>query len=309
MANEDFLLSQIAKMYYIDGLKQNEIARYFDMTPMMVSRALKKAEHKHIVTIHIKMVWDQDIELEKKLRDKFHIKDCVVLNPSDLADGRYLIARYFVDYFSTFVKSNMVIVCSWGKTIAEFASSLPFLNVSGCSVVQLNGSIWSPNPNLMPTQILQNLSQKLSARSYPMNAPLYVNSPVIKKNLLEDPMNMAVQEMTKKADMAILGASEFIVSATTVESNQLVYAAMDELKENGAVGDFGGVFLDKDGKPISWSKSELYMGVSLDTIRSAKNVFCLAEGKGKAAVLKAAAKKQYFTTLITTRETALAMLE
>lgn len=309
MAKEDFLLSQIAKMYYLDGIKQNEIARYFDITPMMVSRSLKKAEQQKIVTIHIKMPWDQDVELEKRVRDKFHLKDCVVLNPSGMMDSKSLIARYFVDYFSSFVRNNMIVACSWGKTISEFASSLHFLNVSGCSIVQINGAIWSPIPSLMPTQILQNLSQRLNARSYPMNAPLYVDSVATKETLLKDPTNIAVQEMTKKADVVILGASDFAPSATTIESNPSIISSMQELMENGAVGDLGGMFLDKEGNPIRWSKSELFMGVPLDVISQAKNVFCLAGGSGKATVLKAAAKKHYYTTLITTKETALAMLD
>lgn len=309
MPKEDFLLSQIAKMYYIDGIKQNEIARYFDMTPMMVSRSLKKAEQQKIVTIHIKMPWDQDVELGKRVRDQFQLKDCVVLNPSGVMDSNSLIARYFVDYFSSFMRNNMIVACSWGKTISEFASSLHFLNVTGCSIVQINGAIWSPNPSLMPTQILQNLSQRLNARSYPMNAPLYVDSISTKETLLRDPTNIAVQEMTRKADVVILGASNFDPSATTIESNPFIISSLDELKANGAVGDLGGMFLDKDGNPIRWSKRDLFMGVPLENIRQAKNVFCLAGGRGKATVLKAAAKKKYYTALITTKETALAMME
>jgi len=309
VAKDDFLLSQIAKMYYVDGIKQNEIARYFDMTPMMVSRSLKKAEQQKIVTIHIKMPWDQDMELGKRMRDQFQLKDCVVLNPSGLMDSNSLIARYFVDYFSSFVRNNMIVACSWGKTISEFASSLHFLNVTGCSIVQINGAVWSPIPSLMPTQILQSLSQRLNARSYPMNAPLYVDSASTKETLLQDPTNIAVQEMTKKADVVIIGASDLDVSATTIESNSSIMTSMDELRTNGAIGDLGGMFLDKDGLPIQWSKGDLYMGVPLDVIKQAKNVFCLAGGKGKASVLKAAAKQHYFTALITTKETALAMLE
>lgn len=308
MDKEEFLLSHIAKMYYIDGMKQNEIAKNLDLTPMAVSRALRKANQTNIVTIHIKSTWDMDMELGRAVREKYGLKECTVLNPSEYMDPQTLIARYLVDYFSLFAKDNMVIACSWGKTIAEFATSLPFLNVHDCSVVQMNGAVWSPNPNVMPTQILQNLSRKLNARSYPMNAPLYVDSATTKENLLRDPMNTIVEEMTEAADVAIIGASGFEKTSTTVASNRLVAEAWDELAAHGAIGDLAGVFLDKKGEPINWSRSALFMGVPLNRIAKAKNVICLAGGKSKAPVLKAAAKKRYYTTLVTTKETALAML-
>lgn len=309
MDREEFILAQIAKMYYVDGLKQNEIAKRLDYTPMTISRMLKKAEQKKIVTIHIKMPWDQDMQLGRDICDRFGIRECVVLNSSMGQDDRLLIASYFADYFSAYVKDHMIIASSWGKTIASFATLLPFLSVRGCTVVQMNGAIWAPNPNLMPTQIQQNLCQKLNAQSCPMNAPLYVDSPATKQNLLKDPMNRMVQELTRKADMAIIGASAFRKEATTIESNVLVADATEELKRYGAVGDFGGQFLDADGELIQWSKSNLFMGVPLDEIALARNVICLAGGAEKASILKAAAKKRYYTTLITTKDTAQAMLQ
>lgn len=309
MANEDFLFSQIAKMYYVDGIKQNEIARRFNITSMMVSRYLRKAEQKGIVTIHIKMPWAQDVELGRNVREKFGLGECVALEVPRDGNVRVSLAKFFADYFSNLVKSDMIISTSWGKTIAEFASVLPFVNVSGCSVLQLNGAFWSDDSYIMPSQILQQISQKLNARSYPMNTPLYVDSVATRDKLMNDPINIAVQDLASRADIAIVGASALTREATTIITNPIVAQCMDELAQKGSIGDFAGVFLDKNGDLLKWSNAEMYMGVSLPRIAMAKNVVCLAGGVEKAPVLAAAAKKRYYHTLITSKETAQAMLQ
>ena len=38
--DDNFLLAQIAKLYYIDQIKQKEIAEIFHMTPIQISRYL-----------------------------------------------------------------------------------------------------------------------------------------------------------------------------------------------------------------------------------------------------------------------------
>ena len=50
----DNLLYMIARLYYIDKVKQNEIAKRFNLTSMSVSRYLKEAETAGIVTFNVK---------------------------------------------------------------------------------------------------------------------------------------------------------------------------------------------------------------------------------------------------------------
>lgn len=309
MDHNDFLLTQIAKQYYVDKIKQNEIARRYNVTPMMISRYLRKAEQKGIVTIHIKTPWSQDMELGKAVMEKYRLSECIALDIPSGTDEKNVIGKFFADYFSTIVQENMVIGTSWGKTISEFSSALPFLNVSGCSILQLNGAIWMDDLDLMPTRILQQLGQKLNARTYPMNTPLYVDSQGVKDTMMNDPINVAVQELAKHADIAIIGASALDSEATTMTMNPITAGALQELREKGAIGDLAGVFLDKDGNEVEWSKRDLYMGLSLPRIAMAKNTVCLAGNVKKAPILRASARKRYFKTLITTRETAQAMLQ
>lgn len=308
MAKGDFLLAQIAKLYYIDKIKQNEIARRFNITPMMVSRYLREASNKGIVTFHIKAPWSQNMALGRAVMEKYHLDECIALETPAGSDVRKMLGSFFADYFSAIVQPGMIIASSWGKTISEFASALTYQNVSGCSVLQLNGAILTDDMDVMPTRILQQLGQKLNALTYPINAPLYVDSLSIKEMLMNDPINKTVWKMAEKADIAIFGASNLSLDTTTMSMNPVAASAIDELRAHGCIGDLAGMFLDARGELVDWSRRDLYMGINLEEIGQAKNTICLAGGIEKAPILRVSAEKKFFKTLITTVETARAML-
>ena len=82
MAVNEFYLTQIAKLYYIDKVRQNEIAKRFGVTPMMVSRYLREAEQRGLVTVHVKTQWPMDMQLGKRLMEAYGLRECIVLAPN-----------------------------------------------------------------------------------------------------------------------------------------------------------------------------------------------------------------------------------
>lgn len=51
---EEFRIYHVAKLYYIDHMKQNDIAEMLSISPMLVSRILKRAEQEGIVTFQVR---------------------------------------------------------------------------------------------------------------------------------------------------------------------------------------------------------------------------------------------------------------
>lgn len=308
MNDQIFMLSQIAKLYYIDKIKQNEIAKRLGITPIMVSRNLKKAEEMGIVDIHIKMPWKLDVNLGRQAMEVFGLHECVVLD-NENENLQELLGEYLADYVSNIISDEMTIGLSWGKTIAQFVKAFPFLNISDCNVVQLSGAFWVDNYEVTPVSIIQTIARKLNAKLYSMNAPLYALSEQSKEELQQDPTNRMTQEMARNADINIYGASALRQNATTVKSKVISEKEYEELITLGAIGDVAGIFLDANGNELEWSRSKLYTGIPLIEILKAKNTICVAGEEEKAEILKVAAKRQYFKTLITTKKTAQKMLE
>ena len=49
---KDFRLYLVAKMYYVEHMRQNDIAKAMGISNMMVSRLLKRAEEEDVVTFN-----------------------------------------------------------------------------------------------------------------------------------------------------------------------------------------------------------------------------------------------------------------
>jgi deoxyribonucleoside regulator len=306
--SKDFLLSEIAKLYYIDGMKQNEIARRFHITPMNVSRLLKRAENVGIVKIHVTMPFSIDMSLGKAIKDKYKLVECIVLNNENHGDMKKVIGQYLAGYIANLMGPGMIVGLSWGKTLSEFAQSLPYSNFQDSSVIQLSGGFLSESDYMLnPTNIVKIASQKFSCSSWFLNAPLYIGSLEAKRQLMEDTSIRYVFNLASRSDINIFGLSSLGKNNTMSRVGVLQDSDILELREKNAIGDVAGFFIDNDGNEVKWSKSGLNMGVPLSIIKKAQNVICVADEREKVEVVKAALKKQYMNILIISSEVAHAM--
>ena len=126
---------------------------------------------------------------------------------------------------------------------------------------------------------------------------------------MENPTNKIVKDKARVADVAIVGVSPLSWKSTTMSFTKYTEAEFDELKRAGSIGDITGIFIDAEGNQVDWSRKDASMSVSLSTITRARHVVCLAGETSKAEVLQACAKKRYFNTLITTKQTAQLMMK
>jgi len=309
LEENSFYLSQIAKLYYIDKVKQNEIARRFQITPMMVSRSLNEAEQKGLVVFHVKMPWGINTELGKAVMDKYNLRECIVLDVKEKNEIPVTLGGYLAEYFMSILKPNSIVGLSWGYTISKFVEALAYSNVENCQLIQLTGAFLDKNYFVTPTHIVQEVSKKLNARIYSLNAPLYAATAEMQEQFSNDPTNKIIHQMAEESDINIFGVSELSEEATTFQTGIVNKNDFDELKNLGAIGDCAGTFIDKDGDIIKWSKSNLYTGIYLNRIQKAKNVICVAGEPEKAEVIKAVVQKKYINILMTTKQVALDLLK
>ena len=307
--NNDTFLALVAKKYYIDKIKQNEIARFFNVSTMMVSRLLKEAETRGIVTFHVKTPWQMDAELGRAVIEKYGLQDCYVFNLQENEELSMKLGFLLADYFNQILpRKNAVVGVSWGNTISKFVEALPYIKVENLSLVQLTGSFPYNESMVTPTEMLNRMSKKLDSKVYFLHAPLYVASEQMKNNLLNDPLNYTIEHMAEKADINIIGISNLSNTSNTLKSGVISENDFKELVNLNSIGDLAGTFLDKNGDPIQWSKSVLNTGVSLGHIGKAKNVICVAGERCKLEIIRKTCEKKYYNTLFTTKHIAEGLL-
>ena len=80
MAGEsDDDVTSVARLYYLDGLGQQEIAGMIGVSRSTVSRLLTAARDRGIVRISVDPYDPRDAALERRLSDRFELRHAVVI--------------------------------------------------------------------------------------------------------------------------------------------------------------------------------------------------------------------------------------
>lgn len=85
------LMVQVSKMYYMEGLTQEKIAKQLGISRSAISMILSEAREYGIVQIKIKYPKNNLEEVSKEFIAKFNLKDCLVI-PTRI-DSQHLITR------------------------------------------------------------------------------------------------------------------------------------------------------------------------------------------------------------------------
>ena len=98
---------------------------------MMVSRYLREAEQRGLVTVHVKTQWPMDMQLGKRLMEAYGLQECIVLAPNEGDDVQYVLGGFLADYFTSLVKPGMIVGISWQD----------HLQVCGAAALQQRGKM------------------------------------------------------------------------------------------------------------------------------------------------------------------------
>ena len=129
MASEqDRLLSQVAKLYYVDELGQSEIGDLVGISRTKVSRMLTQARKKGIVQISVDGFNPRNTVLEESLIDLFDLNHVIVtasVSNVPVATVRRSIGYYAAPYVSGLIHPNTTIGVAGGRTLCELVHYMP----------------------------------------------------------------------------------------------------------------------------------------------------------------------------------------
>ena len=189
------LLAEVACDYYERGLDQNKIAERLCLSRTRVSRLLKEAEEKGIVSIHVSINYpfERHYELEERFKNRYPLKNVRILNnrnrepftiPDDVSS---LAASYIMDN----IKKDMVIGTSWGTTLARMVKHLHPSDIP-VHIVQLMGSVPCSSPSYTPQGIVSGMSDLYGKNGSFLNLPLYIEDEYVKQAMCNDSNNKKI---------------------------------------------------------------------------------------------------------------------
>ena len=307
--------ANIATMYYMGEMSQDDIAELYQISRYKVSRILKKCRTLKIVEFRINNQPTYYKKLEAQIMNLLGLKSVTIVVPGSTLDESKAnvgkaASRYLIDHIS----NDMIVGFDWGTTmqtlVREFSVDKKYEN---CLFLQISGNIVSPaivNKGYMDGHdIVRALSAKASAKCSVFSAPYIVKNKMLKKLLLEEPEIKKHIDLFNKLDMVFFGVgSSTPERCASFYSSYLTKEECHEMLKSGPVGEIFSTQLNKNGQAVDNLLSGRVMTIDLDVLKCVPNSVALAAGAEKAISLISGAKGQYFNRVIIDEIAALSIL-
>ena len=147
--------------------------------------------------------------------------------------------------------------------------------------------------------LAKKMARALNGKSYIMQAPMIVQSRVLKDLLLEEP-NISVHfKMLDRIDIAVIGLGSNRAEFSAIyKSGNITREDTENISNLGAIGNLCGRHIDINGYPCSTSISDKVIGIDLRQIKRIETVIGVAAGFEKTEAALGSLRGGYIDVLI-----------
>ena len=319
MKSDRFLI-KVAELYYQDGLSQQQIAKKLHTSRTSISRALIQARNEGYVQIRIQYPEQSNLELERKLEEKYGLTEALIAVPAYDQSVEQEISYQAVDYILRVLKKNMILGMTWGRAMHGFVEQLakderlrslsfqnvkvvPFLGTPG--VTQVDSWDATTYSNTLATKV----GNLLHCASYNLSAPMYVDGSK-EKEMIEGIEEISkVLQMAENADIALIGIGSMQKDSSIPQAGIRTEEEYKELIQKGAVGEIVGRIYDKEGQVVDEDLRRKMIGISTQQIKKIPVRVGISYGKDKVEAIKGAIKGEMINVLVTDATTAEKLME
>jgi DNA-binding transcriptional regulator LsrR (DeoR family) len=301
-------MAKVARMYYDQGVRQQEITERLNIHQSKVSRMLKRAREANIVRISVTTPAGFFPDLEDSLESRFLLKEAVVID-SDDQEERVVrdLGAAAAFYVETTIRPGMIIgISSWSRSLFALVDTLhPSTAGTNGKVVQILGGVGNSGTQYQAMLLAQQLAALIGASPVLLQAPGIVGSAEARTVLVKDPAVEEAAGLFAKLDLALVGIGSLEPSSLLSNSgNTFSVEERRQLRRSGAVGDICFQFIDKRGRLVESPLMKRVIGIDLATLKSAPRVVGIAGGESKVPAILASLKGKWINVLITDRRTA-----
>lgn len=303
----ELLTVRIAELYYDENKTQDEIGALLGVTRWKVGRLLTRAREQGIVRIEIVHPRARRLGAERELRERFGLRDAIVIPSSD--DLRSRVAQAAADYLSALRPVPSTLGISWGRTLDDIAARLPQGWARGVTVVQINGGVSLNRRAGTASTTAVTIAEKGNGQAILLPSPAILERLETKQAIEADRTVASVIGKAATASVYLYSAGVADASSVLVDSGYLTTADVAELVRKGAVGDVVGRYIDANGNPVDPGLDERTVGLGLKKLRSAETAIFVVAGEAKHDIARAVVTSGLCTVIVTDEATAAALLE
>lgn len=311
--DETRLLVKVSKLYYEEGLSQDEIILRLNLSRSKISRLLQQARDEGIVQITVVTPKHLYSDLENRLEKHFGLQEAVVVE-THAGDTQENVLRALgvaaAGYLERAVTASTTLGISWGSTLNSMVAAMRPISLPNVNVVQIIGGLGQPEAEIHATDLCHRLARALNGQLTLLPAPGIVGSQQAREVLLADTYVRRAVEMFSRLDLAFVGIGAPTPESLMMRDGSILSAhEMELLLHNGAVGDIALRFFDGLGQPVGSDIDQRVIGITLEQLKRVPRVVGIAGGAEKHRAVRGALAGRLVHVLITDSVTAGKLLE
>lgn len=295
-------LLAVAKMYYEQGLTQQEIAEKVFLSRSHVSRTLKEARALGIVEIIIRSPFENHVSLEMSLAERFGMEKILVAYTENTGPREEFnsVCSMGASYLNSILTNRSVLAVSKGKTVAATIGALkPSKTLPDMRFVQLAGSMESINPDIDEMFILQRVAALYGCDCKRLLVPYLLDDEESKALICRHSATREVLRCRKDVNTFISGVDTMLYWAERMDEKDV-----HPLMNQGAVGCMWGYFFDINGNIIDTPLYNRMIIPDRSIFQSAQTRICIASDRFKAKAILGALRGGMCNVLITNSKIA-----
>lgn len=308
------LATRVAHLYWVEQIRQVDIAARLNLSQAGVSRLLRRAQKEGIVSISIKPPEGIHHLLEAELAEKLGLEEVLVASCPDDSDSAIVssIGETAAQYLeATLCSHDRVGISSWSTALvalSEHLSGNGQLKVE--RVVQLMGGMSHDRAEHLAENLTLKLANRLGARPAFMHVAGIASTPEACRVFCDEPYVRETMALFDELSVALVGIGTLEPSRFLARSgNAFSSNERSELARCGAIGDVCLRFFDAQGQAVHHPLDQRVVSISSSSLMKVPRVVGLAGGQQKVASIRAAALGGWIQVLITDSFTAEALLE
>jgi dihydroxyacetone kinase len=305
-------LSNVALLYYGEGLTQSDIAKRLQVSRVTVVNMLREARDTGIVEIHVNGQQLTESNLARSLREKYGLRDVYIADIlgvySDRAQVLRQIGRVAAMAFLDIVEKGDRIGVAWGETILALTEALPRVHVEKVEVNQLIGSMISSRVPASENCTI-GMARQIGALCYTLHAPAMVATEELAKVFRAEPTIAAQLDRLKGLDLAVYSIGNVTNETHLVAAGMATAKEMTAARSQGATGIIACRYIDQSGAECILPPSDRLISASLDELRNVGKKLLVVCGEDRLDATKAALCGELVTHLVIDEKLAKCLLE
>jgi len=302
--SEAVLAAAVARRHLLDGESKVDLATSLGISRFKVARLLEAARESGMVRIEIVSPVGIDTDRSARLREALGLEHCVVV-PGSAAEADPGVSAAAAALLSEVVTDRDVLGLPWSRSVSRMVDALESLPT--IPVVQLSGAMVTPEEDSSSVDVVRRAARIAGGGRHVFYSPLLLDDAASADVMRRQPPVREALDHVADVTLAVIGLGAWTTGTSTIHA-VLSPAERRAVTRAGAIGEAAGVFFDADGAVVDTPLTARIVGLTGSQLHGIRHVIGIAHGAEKVDAIAAAVRGELIDSLVTTAETADALL-